>query len=156
MTLNRKFAEYVAELPLLTEGLLSSAPLTPEQILTLNAPGLYSFSENGKILYIGRTKNFRNRHKNHCDEKSRENTAAFAFILTRQRTGNIKAAYNKAGSRKALMKNPLFNAAFQQAKADIRKMEVRFVEVADHNLQHLLELYASMELQSAHNKFETS
>ena len=54
------------------------------------------------------------------------------------------------------MKEPTFNAAFQEAKTRVRKMDVRFVEVADHNLQQLLELYASMELQSAHNKFETS
>jgi len=143
-------------LPLLTEGLLRSVPLSIEQISTLDMPGLYSFSENGQVLYIGRTKNFRNRHKNHCDEKSGENSAAFAFILARQKTGNFHASYSKAGSRKALMKDPAFNAAFQQAKADIRKMEVRFVEVSDHKLQHLLELYASMKLKSAHNKFETS
>ena len=156
MTLNKRFAEYVDELPLLTEGLLSSAPLSPEQISALKAPGLYSFLENGRVLYIGRTKNFRNRHKNHCDERSGENTAAFDFLFARQQTGNQKAAYSKVGSRKALMKNPAFRAASQQAKYSIRRMEVRFVEVADHNLQHLLELYASMEMQSAHNKFETS
>jgi len=148
--------KYVAEKPLLTEGLLSSPTLTPEQISILTAPGLYSFSENGQVLYIGRTKNFRNRHKNHCDEKSGENTAAFAFILARHQTGNLKAAYSKAGSRRALMNDPAFNAAFRQAKNNIRKMEVRFVKVTDHNLQHLLELYASMELRSVHNKFETS
>lgn len=156
MTLNEKFANYIAELPLLTEGLRSSAPLTSEEIHRLNAPGLYSFSKDGQVLYIGRTKNFRKRHKNHCDEKSGENTAAFAFLLARQETGKIKAAYSKAGSRKALMKDAIFNATFQEAKANIRKMEVRFVEVPDPNLQHLLELYASMELKSAHNKFETS
>jgi predicted GIY-YIG superfamily endonuclease len=156
MILNKKFTEYVAALHLLTEGLRNSVPLTPDQIACLNSPGLYSFSENGKVLYIGRTKNFRKRHKNHCDVKSGENTAAFAFLLARQETGNVKAAYSKVGGRKALMKDPAFNMAFQQAKAKIRRMEVRFVEVSDHNLQHLLELYASMELDSAHNKFETS
>jgi hypothetical protein len=156
MILNEKFAEYVTELPLLTEGLRSSSPLTLDQIARLNAPGLYSFSEEGKVLYIGRTKNFRKCHGNHCDAKSGENTAAFAFLLARQETGNIKAAYSKKGSRKSLMKDPVFNTVFQQAKVRIRKMEVRFVEVSDHNLQHLLELYASMELKSAHNNFETS
>ncbi len=156
MILNKKFSEYVSELPLLTEGLRSSAPLTLDEIACLNSPGLYSFSEDGKVLYIGRTKSFRKRHRNHCDEKSGENTAAFAFLLARQETGNIKAAYSKVGGRKSLMKDPVFNAAFQKAKAKIRRMEVRFVEVSDHNLQHLLELYASMELNSAHNKFETS
>jgi hypothetical protein len=156
MILNEKFAEYVAELPLLTEGLRSSSPLTLDQIARLNTPGLYSFSEEGKVLYIGRTKNFRKRHGNHCDAGSGENTAAFAFLLARQETGILKAAYSKVGSRKSLMQDAVFHAAFQHAKARIRKMEVRFVEVSDHNLQHLLELYASMELKSAHNKFETS
>ena len=156
MTLNERFAEYVAELPLLTERLRNSKPLSADEIARLRIPGLYSFSEDGRVLYIGRTKNFRNRHKNHCSEKSGENTAAFAFLLAREATGNMKAAYKRKGGRKSLMLDPAFAGAFAHAKGRIRKMEVRFVEIHDHNLQHVLELYASMELNSIHNKFLTS
>jgi uncharacterized protein (UPF0297 family) len=54
------------------------------------------------------------------------------------------------------MGDPIFLKAFNDAKARIRNMDVRFVEVPDPNLQYLLELYASMEFMSEHNSFKTS
>jgi len=154
--MNKMFADYIAALPLLTDRLRASKPLTAEQIARLRSSGVYSFSEDGRVLYIGRTRNFRDRHKSHCHEKSGENKAAFAFRLARASSGRLKPSYKKEGSRKDLMEDPDFVQAFSAAKKQIEKMEVRFIEVLDPIQQHLLELYASLEFASSHNNFETT
>jgi hypothetical protein len=154
--LNREFAKYIEELPLLMERLLASRPLSAKEISAVRKPGIYCFSEGGQALYLGRTKDFSKRYKNHCSESSGENTAAFAFILARKSTDREKPTYGKIGSRKDLIKDPVFLTAFQHAKQRIRNMEVRFVEIDDPNLQHLFELYASIELNSTFNKFLTT
>jgi hypothetical protein len=70
-------------------------------------------------------------------------------------TGRLKATYRKEGSRKNLMQDPAFSVAFTKAKERIHNMEVRFIAVPDGNLQHLLELYASMELRSVYKFVNT-
>ena len=153
--MNEQFDAYVRELPILTKQLRDSSPLTLADIKSLHGPGIYSFSENDLVIYLGRTKNFKKRHKNHCGLSSDHNAASFAFLLARKETGREKASYKKEGGRKALMQDPIFLKAFNDAKARIQNMDVRFVEVSDPNLQYLLELYASIEFKSAPNSFKT-
>jgi len=154
--MKKTFADYVAALPGLKKQLCASKPLTADQIANLRSAGVYCFSEGDIYLYVGRTRNFRERHQGHCHETSGENKAVFAFRIARIATGKLKASYKKEGSRKHLMKNPEFLHAFLAAKQRIKGMDVRFVEVSDPIQQHLLELYASMELGSEHNSFETT
>jgi len=82
--------------------------------------------------------------------------AAFAFKLAREATGKTTASY-KAGddSRKGLMLNSEFRAAFDAAKARIRQMEFRFVEESDQNAQALLEIYCTLALNAKYNDFNT-
>lgn len=154
--MNKQFNAYVQRLPILAKQLQESPPLELTEISSLHRPGVYSFSESGRVIYLGRTKNFKKRHTNHCGPSSDHNAASFAFLLARRETDRVKASYKKEGSRKALMGDPIFLKAFNDAKARIRNMDVRFVEVPDPNLQYLLELYASMEFMSEHNSFKTS
>jgi hypothetical protein len=154
--MNERFADYVAALLPLTERLRNSQPLTLDEIAGLRSPDVYCFSEGAMILYVGRTRNFRDRHKDHCDVNSGENKAAFAFRLARAASGKPRPSYKKTGSRKDLMADPDFLKAFVAAKERIGHMEVRFVEVSDPIQQHLLELYASLEFGSEHNSFETT
>ena len=82
--------------------------------------------------------------------------AAFAFKLAREATGKTTASY-KAGedSRKGLMLNLEFRAAFDAAKARIRKMDFRFVEETDQNAQALLEIYCTIALRAKYSDFDT-
>jgi hypothetical protein len=82
--------------------------------------------------------------------------AAFAFKLAREVTGKTTASY-KAGddSRKGLMQNAEFSAAFKSAKARIRNMDFRFVEETDQNAQALLEIYCTLTLNARYNDFNT-
>ena len=58
-------------------------------------------------------------------------------------------------SRLALQADPAFNLAFTDAKARVRKMDLRFVEEADPTRQALLEIYASVVLKTPYNDFNT-
>jgi hypothetical protein len=150
----RNFASYVNKLPGYLDQLRASSALEPNDIKKL--PGIYYFSEDGITLYVGRTKNMRQRYRNHCHPGSKGNDAPFAFKLARIETGKQKPSYKVEGSRKQLMEDELFKAAFDQSKSRIRKMELRFIEIDDPIEQTLFEVYASVELRSVHNDFATS
>jgi hypothetical protein len=151
---NHEFADYVDLMPVYLDRLRASPALEPNDIKKL--PGIYYFSEDGITLYVGRTKNMRQRYKNHCHPGSKGNDAPFAFKLARIETGRLKPSYKAEGSRKQLMEDELFKAAFDQSKARIRKMELRFIEIDDPIMQTLFEVYASLVLKSVHNDFATS
>ena len=51
-------------------------------------------------------------------------------------------------------KSPAFREAFSKAKARVADMDVRFVEEGDPMRQALLEMYASVALQTPYNSFE--
>jgi hypothetical protein len=53
------------------------------------------------------------------------------------------------------MKDPDFREAFDEAKARIREMEVRYVEEADALRQTLLEIYVAVSLGTPYNDFRT-
>ena len=121
----------------------------------LPAKCVYLFSENGKPLYVGRTNHFRNRMRQHSIDGARHNQAVFAFRLARHETGKAVAGYTKATGRAALLADPIFAAAFANAKRRIRAMELRFVPVEDPLRQALLEIYVAVVLETPHNDFET-
>jgi hypothetical protein len=75
--------------------------------------------------------------------------------LARERTGRLQASYSKKDSREALQADPAFAAAFDEAKARIRKMDLRFVEEHDPLKQALLEIYVSIVLGTPYNDFNT-
>jgi hypothetical protein len=151
---DHKFADYVDMLPVYLDRLRASAALEPNDLKKV--PGIYYFSEDGITLYVGRTKNMRQRYKNHCHPSSKGNDAPFAFKLARIQTGKLKPSYRAEGSRKHLMEDELFRAAFDQSKSRIRKMELRFIEIDDPIMQTLFEVYVSLELKSVHNDFATT
>lgn len=119
--------------------------------------GIYLFSENGSHLYVGRSRNIRKRYSQHSRPSSKHNNAPFAFKLAKQQLGIGKATYKSGeGSRVGLSENIEFSMAFSQSLVRIRAMEFRFVEETDPTAQCLLEVYASVALQTPYNDFETS
>ena len=116
--------------------------------------GIYLFSENGKPVYVGRSKNIRNRYNGHI--YSNRHSASFAFMLARDKTGKNEAI-DKSGSktRKELMEDCNFRKAFDKARQQIREMEFRYVEESDSIRQALLVIYCAVKLNTEYNKFET-
>jgi hypothetical protein len=66
---------------------VKSIPAAKEKI-----KGVYLSSEGDKHLYVGRSKDIRQRHKQHFALSSRLHDAPFAVLLARECTG-IQAAY---------------------------------------------------------------
>ena len=118
--------------------------------------GVYLFTEGGIHLYVGRSNKIRARYGRHCNPGATHRMAAFAFKLAREATGKTTASYKPGeDSRKGLMQNPEFIAAFKAAKARIREMDFRFVEETDQNAQALLEIYCTLVLNARFNDFNT-
>jgi hypothetical protein len=123
---------------------------------TIPKQGVYLFSEGRNYLYVGRSNKIRLRYGRHCKPGATHRMAAFAFKLAREVTGKTTASYKVgADSRKGLMLNPTFRAAFDAAKARIRQMDFRFVQECDQNAQALLEIYCTLALNARYNDFNT-
>lgn len=153
--MHESFAAYLSSLDPLLERLINMPPV---KIAELKSPlpekCVYLFSEAGKPLYVGRTNHFRRRMRQHSIDAAKHNQAVFAFRLARNETGKVTANYSVQSSRAALLADPEFADAFQRSKHRIRRMELRFVPVDDPLKQTLLEIYASVVLQTPHNDFE--
>ncbi len=154
--MNETFRKHVESLNHSFEQLTRMSPVT---ISTLQkrppAKCIYLFSENGRHLYVGRTRKFRQRLRQHSIPAAQHNQAVFAFKIAREATGRTDAAYSKKGSRVELQNDPQFAEAFTLAKARIRSMELRFVEEIDPLRQALLEIYVAVALGTPYNDFET-
>jgi len=144
--LQPKFEELMRMRP----GRFGSLPrLMPQQ-------GVYLFSENERHLFVGRSNTIRSRYGRHCNPRSTHRMATFAFHLACEATGKTGTA-GEAGenSKKGLMLNRDFRAAFDSAKARIRQMEFRSVGESDQNVQALLAIYCTLALNAKYNDFNT-
>jgi hypothetical protein len=149
-----KFAEVANSLHPSFERLTSMRPVTIDTCpKDMPRRGVYLFSEGSKHLYVGRSNRMHQRPGRHCANTHR--AAAFAFLLAREKTGFTKRSY-KTGpeSRDGLMKNPVFLAAFSEARARIRKMKLRYVEETDPTRQAMLEIYCAVVLNAKYNDFD--
>lgn len=153
--MNNRFAAHVEALPPLLERLLALPAVTVTTLpLRMPTRGVYLFSEGLTHLYVGRSNRMRQRLRNHGGPNAAWRQAAFAFRLAREATGNTKASYKPEGSRKDLMKDPVFVSAFNAAKARIAQMDARFVEATDPLCQCLLEIYVAVTLETQYNDFD--
>ena len=151
-----RFTPYIDDLDRKLKALVSMEPVTPDTLpIDTCKRGIYLLSEGAKHLYIGRSNHIRRRLVNHCQPSADHGKATFAFLLAREATGNLKAAYNKGpGSRQGLLADADFSQAFLGAKLRVKRMRVRFVEETDATKQALLEIYAAVVLQTPYNAFD--
>lgn len=150
------FKQFVEMLHASFERLMQMDPLEMSALPSrLPEKCIYLLSEGQSHLYVGRTRNLRARLRQHSIASARHNEAVFAFKLAREVTGQLTASYSSERSRKALCAEPAFAEAFRQGKARVRNMDLRFVEEVDPTRQALLEIYASVVLQTRYNDFDT-
>jgi hypothetical protein len=152
-----KFVALVETLAPKLENLLTMPPLRYGELpRDMPISGVYLFTENGRHLYVGRSNSMRDRYGRHCGPGATHRQAAFAFLLARKKTGRTTASYKPGeASRAGLMLDPVFVAAFSEAKERIRAMDYRFVEEGDQNRQALLEIYCAVVLSTPYNDFGT-
>lgn len=150
------FATHLDSLAPSFERLMASVPFRFADLPHVQLPnaGVYVFSESDTHMYVGRSNSIRRRLQNHCRPGSKENQAAFAFLLARRETGSLKASYRPDGSRRHLMTQETFRTVFDAQKARLRAMDIRVVEETNPNRQALLEMYVSIALKTLHNDFD--
>lgn len=117
-------------------------------------PGAYLFSEGATPMYVGQTRNLKQRLSQHTARSSRENQASFAFRLAEEaaQAENLDAV----GTRKQRAENPRFSELFAKARQRVVDMDVRFMEVVHPVERTMLELFVAQALDlSRYNDFET-
>jgi hypothetical protein len=133
------------------EKLIRMSPITIEAApKNMPARAIYLFSEGDEYLYVGRTQKqtLRARLLQHSAPWAQHNQAVFAFKLAREQTPT-------KGQRVELTQTPEFMKSFQAAKARIRKMDLRYVEVIDPFEQYLLEACVAKSLPTRYNDHDT-
>lgn len=151
-----RFREIESQLPGLLAQLLACPPHTAGARPPVpRVGGVYLFSQNGRALYVGRTRNCNRRLADHTRASTRENSAPFAFNLARRALA--QAGEQVMGTRTQVAAHPTFGVRFSEAKRQLRQMEFRFVEIQDPALSTIFEVYASIALRTEgeYNLFET-
>src|SRR6185503_4485334 len=150
--MNQQFRELIESLEPKFQDLINMAPVRYGS-LPNNLPkrAIYLFSQNGEHLYVGRTNNLRARLRGHCSNASKHFSATFAFRIARQKSGRTKATYSSKGSRADLCNDEIFAPMFDEAKRQVARMEVRYVEEVDPVRQTLLEVYVASVLGTPYN-----
>jgi hypothetical protein len=152
--MNQRFAELVTPLEAKCQELLAMSPVEASKVPT-DTPvgGVYLFSEGEVHLYVGRTKRpICKRIRNQFG--ANPNAASFPWLIAREATGR-RATYKQNGSRKELLKDSEFRTAYDDARARIREMQVRYVHEPEPLRQALLEIYVAVITAARYNDFDT-
>ncbi len=147
--------EIESKLPALVDELLACPPHRRAFDRAPKQPGIYLYSDGGRHLYVGRTRNLASRWGQHTAPSSGINSAAFAFNVAKRQAE--AAGVDVTVARQALAQDAVFAAAFADAKAAVRAMDYRYVVVTSPVLSTVGEVYAAMLLgtEGDYNLFET-
>ncbi len=136
--MNSKFDSYVGQLDGLLEKLKSSEAKSLTNIKSFPEIGAcHALIENGRYLYVGISKNLKQRMQNHTSGRGEQ--SVFAFKLARDLANNTVAE-----SRKALMKNDEFAAAMKETTFRVKQMGAKRVQIYDPILRSLRSLCDSL------------
>jgi hypothetical protein len=107
-------------------------------------PGVYFFSEGVNPVYVGQSRNLRQRLRHHTAPSARGNQAALAWQIA------LKAAkedgHPVAGTRKDLEADESFAEHFREAKRRVGQMDSRFIQIDDPVTRTVFEVYAARAL----------
>jgi len=112
-------------------------------------PGLYMFTEDGRVMWVGTAKDLRQRieHHTHYHHRGRHRTTS---LLASTLANNMAA---RATGRKMDAGDPLFREAVLEAGARIREhMEVRWLLVADPVTRSVCEREAIRRYRPEYNR----
>jgi predicted GIY-YIG superfamily endonuclease len=119
--------------------------------------GIYVFYEGTeKPIYVGRTKDIRQRIQLHTRDSSKSESASFTFILAKIEYKLI-FKLEKKQTRKVLMDNAEFIPIFTKQKERVKNMHLKYILEEHDILQTILEPYFAYKLKTypEYNTFET-
>jgi hypothetical protein len=150
-----RFAEMADQLPELLQRLTSARALPlPEHEAVPASPGIYLFSEGPAPMYVGQTRNLKQRIVQHGAVSSRENQASFAFRLAEEAVRQHGLVV--PGTRKERAENDEFKKMFRAARDRVAAMNVQWLQLADPVERTILEVFVAQALNlDRYNDFET-
>ena len=105
-------------------------------------------------MYVGRTRDLRQRLGDHMRPSSDRYMATFAFRLAIE-DAELAGLDVDSMTRAELEADDEFRPVFETAKRRVATMHVQYLEVADPVERTILEVYAAECLAARHNTFET-
>lgn len=148
------FGEIIDSLHELFDELMSCDLVEKKDIpKKVHQKGIYVFYENNRPIYVGRSRDIAKRIRRHSRPSSKHNSASFAFLLAKEQAK--VNGMNLKRTRKNLEADPLFNEIFMKQKKRISKMLIRTVQIENSETQAIFEIYASKELKTKYNDFDT-
>jgi hypothetical protein len=150
--MTRNFDKLVKEMPQLLERLKKQHPRSRTELAGIPTQGVYVLYEENKVLYVGRSNHLKTRIQQHGRASSRQHVAPFAYKLGVEMIKS-RGVDISPYSRKQLEKK--FSKDFAEARRRIAEMRVRLIEIREQEKQALFEIYATIELRSRYNDFDT-
>lgn len=151
--MNAEFQAIIELFPGYMKELLKSPPVPANELKNVPKQGIYVFYEDNKPIYVGRSKNFRQRFKQHSQMSSNHNSATFAFIIAKHDAEKKNIDLNK--TRDELQVDPDFLPFFKNAKERVSEMKIKVIDIENPIEQTLFEVYAALELKTPYNDWET-
>ena len=133
--------------------LTKDSPVPISELKNIPKRGIYVFYENGRPIYVGRSRNLTQRFRQHHQQSSRHNSATFAFMISKKDAE--KSGVDIKRSREELQNDPVFIPIFIKAKKRVSEMHVQVIQMDDPIEQTLFEVYAALELKTKHNSWDT-
>jgi len=154
MTGTEHFGAIIRKLPTLLERLRSSPVITRQDLAKVPERGIYVFYEDGRPVYVGRSRRMRARLREHGQQSSDRYSATFALLLA-QEEAEERGIDCKSMRKAQLVQDNRFQPLFLAAKERVARMAVRCVEIEDPVEQTLFEVYAALALDTQYNVFDT-
>ncbi len=142
------------------DRLMAAPPKTPQDFLMdsrSEISGVYVFSEYIEkaetFLYTGQAVSVLARLREHCAITGKMK-ANFAYMLTMDTTNRKLIPGSPNATKESMFRDSSFTSAFIAIVDRVKLMNYRYVHVEDKLERHLLEIYASVVLESKYNDFD--
>lgn len=151
--MNEKYQEMIDNFPAFMITLTKDPPVPISALKNIPERGIYVFYENGRPIYVGRSKNLKQRFRQHRQPSSDHHSATFAFMIAKQDAE--KAGIDIKRTRDQLDKDTQFSRIFDIAKKRVSDMQVQVLSMDNPIEQTLFEVYAALELKTEYNHWDT-
>ena len=151
--MNKEYQEIISRFPDYMKKLTKDSPVLPNKLDNIPKRGIYVFYENGKPIYVGRSKNLKQRFRQHRQQSSGHNSATFAFMVAKLDAEKVGVDIKR--TRVELQNDSVFSPIFSKTKRRISEMQVQVLQMDDPIEQTLFEVYAALELKTEYNNWET-
>ncbi len=151
--MNVEFQKIIEKFPGYMNELQGVPPVSYSELNDIPKMGVYVYYENEKPVYVGRSKNIRQRFRQHRQQSSGHNSATFAFRLAKHDAE--KRGIDIHRTREKLQNDDKFIPIFSESKRRVSVMKIQVIQMNDPVEQTLFEVYAALKMKTEYNTWET-